>query len=104
MAHFHRGTSKLRANQVRDAIDDFRRSDELDQDMENPGIYDGLGQCYHALRSFDEAIEEFKTAIEKEPKNVDFRVHRAQCFFDMKQFEKAAEDLQIALDQNDADP
>lgn len=104
MAHFHRGTSKLRANQVREAIDDFRRSDELDQEMENPGIFDGLGQCHHAMRNFTEAIDEFKTAIDKEPKNVDFRVHRAKCYFDMQKFDLAADDLQVALDQNDADP
>ena len=49
------------------------------------------------LRKFDEAIEQFKMAIEKEPHNVEFLVHRAQCHYDMENFEDSIEDLQTAL-------
>ena len=38
-----------------DAIDDFNTA--IDKGSENPGIYDGLGCCFHALKDFDKAIE-----------------------------------------------
>ena len=33
----------------------------------NPGIHDGLGQCYHALGNWNKAFEKYDTAIEKAP-------------------------------------
>jgi len=41
------GISKLRSRAVKEAIRDFSKADELDEEEENPGIHDGLGQCYH---------------------------------------------------------
>lgn len=76
-------TSKFKDNKVREAIEDFKRSQELD---DNPGIYDGLGCCYHALKQYDEAINEFNSAIDKKPRNVEFLKNRAQCYYDMGQF------------------
>lgn len=43
----------------------------------NPGIFDGLGQCYHAQGKYDEAIGEFEQALEKESHNVQFLKNRA---------------------------
>jgi tetratricopeptide (TPR) repeat protein len=44
LAYFYIGTSKLKSrSMVRDAIDDFKKSESLDQTLENAGIYDGLG-------------------------------------------------------------
>jgi len=42
LAFFYRGISKLKSNQVKQAMADFTRSMELDS-FENPGVYDGLG-------------------------------------------------------------
>lgn len=39
--------ARLRNNQVDEAIEDFKFSDNLDTREEYPGIHDGLGQCYH---------------------------------------------------------
>lgn len=38
-----------------DAIEDFNTS--IEKGSENPGIYDGLGCCFHALKDFEKAIE-----------------------------------------------
>jgi len=35
-----------------------------------PGVYDGLGQCYHILNDYDEALIDFDKAISKDPKNI----------------------------------
>ena len=71
---------------------------------DNPGIYDGLGCCYHALKQYDEAINEFNSAIEKKPRNVEFLKNRAQCFYDMGQYQSSIDDLETALEINDKDP
>lgn len=74
LSHFHMGVSKLKSRLVREAIEDFKKSELLD---ENPAVYDGLGCCYHALRDFDEAIDHFNKAIAAKPYKVDFLKNRA---------------------------
>jgi tetratricopeptide (TPR) repeat protein len=57
-AYFRRGFSKYFIKRYHDAIEDFKISkDKEDYLMEedsnyeaNPGIFDGLGCCYHALK------------------------------------------------------
>lgn len=79
-AHFHLGVSKLKSREVRESIDNFARANEL---KEEPAVYDGLGCCWHYLEDFEQAIENFNTAIAAESDNVDFLRNRAQCYFDM---------------------
>jgi tetratricopeptide (TPR) repeat protein len=93
VGHFYLGTSKLKSNQVDEAIRDFNESDRHDNNQENPGIFDGLGQCYHKIKEFEKAISYFKMALEKEPKNVDFLVNRALCYYDMQEYESSIDDL-----------
>ena len=59
LSHFHLGVSKLKSRQVREAIEDFKRADVLDENSDNSAIFDGLGQCYHALRDYPQAIEQY---------------------------------------------
>ena len=104
LSRFHLGVSKLKSRQIREAIEDFKQADELDNLEENPGIFDGLGCCYHALRDYPQAIEYFDMALEKEPTNIDFLKNRAQCYFNMNQFEESIADLETALEYNPTDP
>lgn len=83
ISHFHMGVSKLKSRLIREAIEDFKQSELLD---DNPQVYDGLGCCYHALRNFDEAIENFNKAITARPNNIEFLKNRSQCFYDMQQY------------------
>jgi tetratricopeptide (TPR) repeat protein len=62
-----------------------------------PGIYDGLGQCYHALNNYEEALENFQVALTKAPNNVEFLRNRSECFYSLKMFEESANDLSRAL-------
>lgn len=68
------GVSKLKSRLVREAIEDFKKSELIE---ENPAVYDGLGCCYHALKDFDEAIEHFDKAIHAKGTNVEFLKNRA---------------------------
>ena len=49
-----------------------------------PGCYDGLGQCYHILHNYDEALENYNLAINKAPTSIEFKKNRAQCYYDLK--------------------
>lgn len=91
-AHFYLGISKLNDHKPEEAKVHFERALDLDTNRENPGIFDGLARCYHRLGRYQEAIEEFKNALnlEKEKGNhfpVEFLKNYAQCYFDMGDFD-----------------
>lgn len=65
---------------------------------------DGLGQCYHALKNHDEALENYANALAKDPNNVEFLKNRSATYFDLKMFDESARDLDKALSQNQCDP
>jgi tetratricopeptide (TPR) repeat protein len=72
-AHFYLGISKLHDHKPNEAKVHFEKALSLDTNRENPGIYDGLAQCYHKLGKFTEAIEEFKNAIKAEEEKGNLR-------------------------------
>jgi len=72
-AHFYLGISKLHDHKPNEAKVHFEKALGLDTNRENPGIYDGLAQCYHKLGKFTEAIEEFKNAIKAEEEKGNLR-------------------------------
>jgi len=41
IAFFLKGTSRLKSNQIQDAIKDFMEANKMEEDI--PGVYDGLG-------------------------------------------------------------
>ena len=94
LSYLHMGVSKLKSHLVREAILDFKKSQELE---DNPSVDDGLGSCYHALKNYSEAIDYFDKAISAKPNNVEFLKNRAQCFFDMNMYQLAIDDLNTAL-------
>ena len=74
MSHFHLGVSKLKSRLVREAKEDFKRSMQTE---ENPSSLDGLGQCFHMMGKFEEAIYHFDQAITLKPKDIEFLKNRA---------------------------
>ena len=58
------GTSKLKTRLTHEAIEDFRKADQYG---DNPAVYDGLGQCFHAMKKYNDAIEQFDVAIAQRP-------------------------------------
>ena len=47
------------------------------QTEENPSSLDGLGQCFHMMGKFEEAIYHFDQAITLKPKDIEFLKNRA---------------------------
>lgn len=105
--YYRRGLSKFQSKRFKEAIEDFENSKEkenilLDEDPQleqNAGIPDGLGQCYHALRNYDKAIQYYDTAIDMMPDNTEFLMHRAQCHYDQNNYEASNADLMQGLKQ-----
>lgn len=81
IAYFHLGTSKLKAGLIDEAIADFKIAEEKDISM--AGILDGLGQCYHALKVYDEALDFYQRALKLDADNVEFLKNRSQTYYDL---------------------
>ncbi len=103
-AFYRRGISQLKSRRYLEAIEDFKQSLELDIKNENPGVFDGQGSCYHALRDYDQALSFFNIAIDKDKNNTSFLMNRSQCYYDLKLYTEAIVDLTTALTINDTDP
>ena len=90
--YYRMGKSKFALKQYDDAIEDFKMSREKERELENadynnefecnPGIQDGLGQCYHSLQNWNKALEYYDLAIEQAPLNSEFYMHRSTCYYD----------------------
>jgi len=79
-AYFYRGISRMKCRDYDKAIEDFMKAkdDFSSEEVEKyPGIYDGLGQCYLARTEFDRALDNFDTAITRDPTNIEFYINRA---------------------------
>ena len=85
----------------RDALEHLKCADKYDGNSENPGILDAIGQAYHQLCNYDDAITFYKDAIKLDVTNVDFYCNIARCFYDMEKYALAAENLDEALKVND---
>lgn len=96
------GISMLKLNHVKEAMENFQASNNYDT-AENPGAFDGMGQCYHKLRKYNEALGEYQSALDIEGKNVDYLLHRAQCHYDMGNYDLANKDFELALTQDETD-
>ena len=62
----------------------------------NPGIDNGLAQCYHALANFEMAKYHYDNAMDADQKNTNFLMNRSQGYFDQKMFDLSIEDLTTA--------
>mmetsp|Transcript_6828 Transcript_6828/g.11527 ORF Transcript_6828/g.11527 Transcript_6828/m.11527 type:complete len:170 (+) Transcript_6828:1159-1668(+) len=106
--YYRRGLSKFYSKRFKEAISDFMLAKEKediilnnnDYAEQNPGIPDGLGQCYHALREYDKAIQYYDTAIEMNHESTEFLMHRAQCQYDQGHFEMSINDLKKGLKED----
>ena len=93
----------LKSKTFKDAENDFVKAQSLEVDEENPGIYNGLGSCYLALKDFERALANMDKAIEKDPENVEFLMNRAQCYFEMGKPKLSIEDLEQAVECDRSD-
>ena len=64
----------------------------------NPAVRDLIGIVHSLLGEQEEALSWYSRAIEKDPKQVAFRVNRANCHMYLGQLEQAERDLAEALE------
>jgi tetratricopeptide (TPR) repeat protein len=98
--YYRSGISKLATNTFHPAIEDLRKSESYEdgnRESRNAGIPCGLGECYHQLKEYDQALSHYDQAVEMDEQNTEFLMHRAQCYYDLGQFDKSIEDLQKGL-------
>jgi protein O-GlcNAc transferase len=70
-SHFNSGVIHLREGRVDLAIGEFERA--VDADSKNPYFRKGLGQAYAGRGDYDDAIKQFREALELNPYYVDVR-------------------------------
>ena len=76
--YYRRGLSQLNLQNPTDAIEDFKMAKQKDDPNNvNAGNQDGLGCCYHMQGKYNDALTEYDNAIELEPKNTEFMMHRS---------------------------
>ena len=67
---------------------------------QNPEDYNSLLQLAHLKNDsglFDAAIQNYKTYLEKNPKDADARVDMGVCYFNLKDFTNAIKEMETAL-------
>ena len=74
------------------AIETFTAVLEIDENYLN--AISNRGRAYLGLEKFDEAIADFTTAIEKNPKNEQFYLHRSEAYRAAGKFELARQDVE----------
>lgn len=67
---------------LQDSRDQYGGEEEEGENQKVSKIYDGLAQCYHQMKEFDQALYFFEMAISEEPDSTDFLMNRGQCFYD----------------------
>lgn len=66
--------------------------------------YNGRGLVYDKLLKYDEAYQDFKKAMDLDPRNPVFIHNRACCLRNMGRLKEAIEDFSAALEFDDKNP
>lgn len=77
--------SKFALKRFKEAIVEFKTAQDKENKQvsedpsmsRNPGIENGLAQCYHTLTDYEKAMYYYLNAIEMDPKNTNFLMNRA---------------------------
>jgi len=83
--YYRSGLCKYCSRRYKEAIDDFqtaleKQEKQTKQDTStkpNPGIENGLAQCYHSLKDYEKAMDYYLSALEMDSKNTVFLLNRA---------------------------
>ena len=94
----------MKLGRIEEALKLLDQAASYNQDKESmSNIYDAISQCYHKLKDYEQAYDNYSSAIEKNPRNVEIRKHRAQCSYDQGLYDEAIKDLYTALQQDTKD-
>jgi len=88
----------LKRNLYNEAITEFKRAIEIDQDFVE--AYNNLGYAYLKQKSFQEAIKAFENGIDKDSKFADLHNNLGYAYFKTDKYVEAIHELQSALKIN----
>ena len=60
----------------------------LELDPNNYEAIKGKGKCFHEMKNYDSAVEEYNKAISINPKDASAYAERAFAYYHSKQYEK----------------
>jgi tetratricopeptide (TPR) repeat protein len=113
--HLNKGVQAFKSTHYEDAINHFQQAIELDPSLVNARLYLATAYATQYIPGADtpdnnqmgrQAIDQYKSVLEKDPKNVNSVKGIAYLFLQMKKFDDAKEYYRkaIALDANDPEP
>jgi putative GTP pyrophosphokinase len=96
IVHTHRGMAYFAESDYGNAVTDFTRSLEIDEESWKARFYRGL--VYHIAGDFENAMRDFDACISHDQYQFDTLHARAQLQFDLGSFEAAERDCRAALE------
>jgi tetratricopeptide (TPR) repeat protein len=100
-AHFNRGVTHLKLNEVAAAIDDF--SQVLSLDPDNASAHYQRGMAYVRREDLTRAIEDFDAALALMPESAALYAQRASAYYQLQAYQRALDDYTRALDLRPTD-
>jgi tetratricopeptide (TPR) repeat protein len=100
-AHFNRGLTHLKLNEVAAAIDDF--SQVLSLDPDNASAHYQRGMAHVRREALPQAIEDFDAALASMPESAALYAQRANAYYRLQAYQRAVADYTRALDLRPTD-
>ena len=97
-AYFYRGFSRSSVGQYKEAIEDYDKAIELNQNNKN--IYSNRGNCKYDIQQYKEAIKDYDKAIELNPNNEKAYYNKGLTKTKLKLYEESVECYNKAIDLN----
>lgn len=98
IAYFYRGFSRSSVGQYKEAIEDYDKTIELNQNNKN--IYSNRGNCKYNIQQYKEAIKDYDKAIELNPNNEKAYYNKGLAKARLKLHEESVECYNKAIDLN----
>ncbi|MEX0994527.1 MAG: tetratricopeptide repeat protein, partial [Balneolaceae bacterium] len=73
---------------------------ELSQDRQNPELWNDHGVGLHLLGRYREAVESFRSAIQRRPENPTYHFNLGNSCMELNEIEKAMDSFLTALEHN----
>lgn len=99
-AHNGLGVLYKKLKRFEEAIEEFKKVEELDNAQRFSYLYRDMGQCYVGIKDNEKAEEIYTLGIEKFPYNESIYLSRGLLYLNTKVYEQAMEDFKKVLKLN----